>query len=230
MFGVLVLSALPVRASDSLNYTKNYFVTGDAVTAGVGLRGKGAGHNGVATGTINISGIPCTGGSPAVIVPCTQTGAVQADIVAAFLYWETEESAAAKPAAGKGFFDFDSKGNPNPIVGFVRGNPNNPGCSSGMTGRVYRADVLPFLPTDPTKSFRLANGSHTVSLPDSVNGTFTNGASLVIVYRVVVPETPGILPLRAVVIYDGAFTLTKNTAAMTQTIGGFYRPREVHPG
>ena len=98
MFGVLGLFARPALASDSLNYTKNYFVTGDAVTAGVGLRGKGAGHNGVATGTINISGIPCTGGSPAVIAPCTQTGAVQADIVAAFLYWETEESAAVKPA------------------------------------------------------------------------------------------------------------------------------------
>src|ERR1700676_4872226 len=82
MFGVLVLTALPVRASDSLNYTKNYFVTGDAVTAGVGLRGRGAGHTGVATATINISGLPCTGGSPAVIVPCTQTGAVPADIVA----------------------------------------------------------------------------------------------------------------------------------------------------
>jgi len=115
-FGVLVLFAQSGLASDSLNYTKNYFVTGDAVTAGVGLRGQGAGHNGVATGTINIGGIPCTGGSPAVIVPCTTTGAVQADIVAAFLYWETEES-AAKPAAGKGLFDSHQ------IVGFVRGNP-----------------------------------------------------------------------------------------------------------
>src|SRR5258708_3767738 len=163
--GFLALFTQLGQAADALNYTKNYFVTGDAVTAGVGLRGQGAAHNGVATGTINISGIPCTAGSPAVIVPCATTGAVQADIAAAFLYWETEES-AAKPAAGKGLFDS------HPIVGFVRGNPKNPGCSSGSSGRVYRADVLPFLPSDPTKSFRLANGSHTVSLPDSVNGTF----------------------------------------------------------
>src|SRR6516225_4447632 len=51
------------RASDAHQYFKNYFVTGDYVVAGVGLRGTGASSGplaGFATGTINMSGVPCT--------------------------------------------------------------------------------------------------------------------------------------------------------------------------
>ena len=203
ILGFLALFAQLGRAADALNYTKNYFVTGDYVVGGVGLRGKGV--SGFATGTINISGVPAG-----------------ADIVAAFLYWETDESTPA-PSATNGFFDG------NAIVGDVRGNPMNPQCSSsggsigpaGSSGRVYRADVLRYLPVDQTSSVRLVNGNHTVKLPDSGgSGTpFTDGATLVVVYRVLSLGTP----LRAVVIYDGAYTMNRQTAAMTQTMKGFYQ-------
>src|SRR5258708_7773209 len=74
--GLLILSPQLGRAADALSYTKNYFVTGDYVVGGVGLRATGV--NGFATGTIKISGIPAG-----------------ADIVAAFLYWQTVETTPA---------------------------------------------------------------------------------------------------------------------------------------
>jgi hypothetical protein len=221
------------EAADALQFFKNYFVTGDVALAGVGLRSSGV--NGFATGTINMNGVPCTGGSPVAIVPCSTPGSVPADVVAAFLYWEAEENTAT-PLAANGFFDFDRNGNPNPIEGKVLGDPNNPACfSSGGTsgsnnvkGRVYRADVRRLLHVDPTSKVRLANGPHTVTLPESGgngNGNIilTNGATLVVVYRIVVPGNPGIVPLRAVVSYDGAHTLDKSSPPMTQTSGGFYQ-------
>src|SRR3954451_11832877 len=54
---------------DALSFFKNYFITGDYVVAGVGLRG--AGVNGIATGTIKVANVP-----------------PNADVVAAFLYWQ----------------------------------------------------------------------------------------------------------------------------------------------
>src|SRR5438552_10752755 len=68
-------------ASAQLALSNNYFVTGDYVVGGVGLRGLGV--NGIATGTINI---PDQNSVPATGVPAG------ADIVAAYLYWETVES------------------------------------------------------------------------------------------------------------------------------------------
>jgi hypothetical protein len=216
------------QASDALSFWKNYFVTGDYVVAGVGLRGTGV--NGFATGTINLSGVPCTGGIPVAYESCNKPGAVPADVVAAFLYWETEET-SQKPSASNGFFDG------NKIVGKPLGDPNNPACwSSGGTtgaaiaaGRTYRADVLRYLPFDPAgNNVRIANGSHTVKLPDSGgkgNGNIqlTGGATLVVVYRVLVPGKPQFAALRSVVAYDGAYTLSKRSAPMTQTIGGYYQ-------
>jgi hypothetical protein len=214
-------------ASDALSYWKNYFVTGDYTAAGVGLRSTGV--NGLATGTITVTDVPCTGGSPVTYVPCSSPGAVPADIIAAFLYWETEES-TPKPAAFNGVFDG------NKIIGKVLGDPNNPACwSSGGTtgsskgsGRSYRADVLRYLQIDPVNNVRLANGPHTVSLPDSGgngNGNIllTDGATLVLVYRIVVPGQPQFAPLRAIVAYDGSYTVGKRSAPLTQTIGGYYQ-------
>src|SRR5436190_7349577 len=126
---------------------------------------------------------------------------------------------------------FDGKA----ITALVLGNPNNPACwSSGGTngsgngsGRVYRADVLGVLPIDAT-GHRVTNYTHTVQLRDSGlngNGTIflTDGATLVIVYRIQVPGKPHIAPLRSVVLYDGTYTLAKGTPAFTQTVGGFYQ-------
>src|SRR5262249_18376733 len=158
-------------------------------------------------GTINIGGVPSG-----------------ADIVAAFLYWETVERTPL-PSAAKGFFDGKA------IVGDVRGNANNPACcGTGGTagpadakGRVYRACRLRYLAIDSTNNVRLVNGNHTVKLPDAGSAAdavpSTAGASLVVVYRVL----SLLQPLRAVVIYDGAYSLDRRTAAMSQVVGGFYQ-------
>src|SRR5258708_7769465 len=121
------------------------------------------------------------------------------------------------------------------MTGSVRGNCNNAPCwSSGGTGgnnggagRVYGADGRKFLPLD-ANGHRVANGSFTVELADSGksgngNITYSDGASLVVVYKIVVPGFPLFAPLKAVVIYDGAFTLNKFTSAMNQNIGGIYQ-------
>src|SRR5215831_17765344 len=79
-FGFSGLFVQIAQAADALNYFKNYYVTGDVAAAGVGgLRGTGV--NGLATGTINMTGVPCTspvtpGGPPVIYEPCSTLGAV----------------------------------------------------------------------------------------------------------------------------------------------------------
>jgi len=207
---LLALLAPPGKAADALSYTKNYFVTGDYSVTGVGLRGTGV--NGFATGTINVTDVPAG-----------------ADIVAAFLYWQTVETTPA-PSAANGFFDGKA------IVGALRGSATNPACWSsggttgpaGSSGRVYRADVLRYLQVDNVNSVRIANGPHVVKLPDSGaagngNPPYTNGASLVVVYRLLASSAV----LRSVVIYDGAYTLAKHLPPMTQLVGGFYQAADI---
>src|SRR4029077_5760272 len=93
---LLLLLALrqPVEAQNQLTLSNNYFVTGDYVVGGVGLRGLGV--NGFATGKISIpdqNSVPATGVPPG------------ADIVAAFLYWETVEGNQLTLAGRNGFFN-----------------------------------------------------------------------------------------------------------------------------
>src|SRR6188508_2557375 len=64
----------------ALSFFKNYIVTGDYVIGGIGLRGQGV--NGIATGSIQISGVPAG-----------------ADIAAAYLYWQVV-SKDATPDSG----------------------------------------------------------------------------------------------------------------------------------
>src|SRR5215475_3817662 len=64
--------------SNQLALANNYFVTGDYVIGGVGLRGSGV--NGIATGQIQI---------PDPAQPNSTSVPAGADVVAAFLYWET---------------------------------------------------------------------------------------------------------------------------------------------
>ena len=145
----IALFAAPGRA-DSLHYFKNYFVTGDYAVAGVGLYGTGT--KGTATGTINMNGVP-----------------QGADIVAAFLYWQTVEagSATTAPAAING--TFVSNGTNNAIVGDVIGAAPAPACwnPAGTTApattavtRVYRADVLRYLPINSTSNIRVELASY----------------------------------------------------------------------
>ena len=201
--GILTLLPQSMWAADALNFFNNWFVTGDYVVAGVGLRGLGAKNGGLATGTINVTGVP-SNGQP----------------IAAFLYWSTVESSTT-PSGANGSF------NGKAITGNVLGSPNSPcaGNTGAAAGFVYRADVLRFLPVNSNNIFQ-ANGPQTVTLPDSTKTVlYTNGASLVVIYRVVVSGLPLIAPLRAVVIYDGAYTLTSapGSGAMTQNVLGFYQ-------
>ena len=205
---MLALFAPFAWSSDSLNFFNNWFVTGgDYAVAGVGLRGTGAGANGGwATGKINMTGLP-NGAEP----------------IAAFLYWSSVETSST-PSASIGYF------NTNKIQGAVMGNPQspNPACSSSGGGTsgygfVYRADVLRYLPVD-SNNIPQAAGKQTVKLPDSTGTVlYTNGASLIVIYKVIQRGLSFIAPLRAVVIYNGAYTMNKNSAGMTQTVAGFYQ-------
>jgi len=207
---VLGLIGRDAHAADALSFFNNWFVTGDYVVGGVGLRGTGV--NGWALGTINMTAVPGT------------------EPVAAFLYWSTSEPTTT-PAARIGYF------NGYQIQAAVLGNPQSPNlpCYSsggtlglpGTAGQVYRADVLRYLPVD-VNNVRQVNGNHTVKLRDSGgngNGNllYTNGASLVVIYRVVTPGNPAAVPLRAVVIYNGAFSMDKFSPARTQNVAGFYQ-------
>src|SRR6185369_16680898 len=75
---VLMLFAQAAQAQDRLSFFKNYFVTGDVVAAGVGVRSSGV--NGVATANIVINGVPCIlgQGSAATVVSANSAGSCPA--------------------------------------------------------------------------------------------------------------------------------------------------------
>src|ERR1700751_2102483 len=236
----LIALALPLTfgfvqpgLAQNLTLSNNYFVTGDSAVGGVGLRGLGQFNP--ATGTSLASGtirIPDPNTVPAFGVP------QGADILAAYLYWETVESNLTDPSVfATGFF------NGYQITGTVRGNPNAPtscstgGCSGNSQGSktmvVYRADVRPYLPLDANGNIKTPNqltpGSYQVKLPDSgSNGggvPLTLGASLVIVYRVQSP----LVPLTSGVIYDGAAAPSNSNSTFSQALVGFYQASTTAP-
>jgi hypothetical protein len=181
--------------SDGLHFFKNYFVTGGSVTGNVDF-GSQSGGGGFVTGVIPISGVP-----------------QDADIVGAFLYWETIAAGSqSSTVTGAHFHGFDIS-SVTKQIGFRPLTANYAPCwSSGggsnttYTMATYRTDVLRFLPIgdDPTKpgfGKRLANSAdlaaqfpdvsdarnaHTVTLPEAGTGNQvpqTAGASLVVIYR-----------------------------------------------
>jgi hypothetical protein len=193
-------SGQAAAGANSLNFKNNWFLTGDYVVGGVGLRGTGVG--GTATGTINIAGVPAN-----------------ADIIAAYLYWETLGNGANGT--------FNTHGTPvNNIVGTALGTTVSPCWDPQLsTITVYRADVLQYFPRD-VNGRQLVNGSHIVTLPDSGSNTTapsTEGASLVIVWRL-----PG-LAYKAIVLYDGAFTIPGSGDTFNVTMLGMYQTSSVNP-
>ncbi len=95
LLAVFAQSGLAQTSTNPLNFSKNYILSGgDYVVGGVGLRGLGD-ATGFATGTISI---PDLNSVPATGVP---TGA---DIVAAFIYWETVEKSHSAFDGQQGFF------------------------------------------------------------------------------------------------------------------------------
>src|SRR5438094_4386337 len=104
--------------SNALAFFKNYFVAGDYVVGGVGLRGKGV--NGTAVGTIPMSGVPAN-----------------ADIVAAYLYWQSMETSADPVSSVGKFRGFD-------IIGKKIGPDGIAACwgSGGGSGTTSGAATL----------------------------------------------------------------------------------------
>src|SRR6266581_3283545 len=120
--------------TNPLTLFKNYFVTGDYVVGGVGLRGLGD-ATGFATGTISIpdpNSVPATGVPPG------------ADIVAAFLYWETVEKDKSTLAGKNGFF------NGYAITGTILGNLTAPpSWSSGGCSGTSSVNLPSLYPGEP---------------------------------------------------------------------------------
>ena len=228
---VLALSLLVqtgfAQDTPPLKFGNNYFVTGDYVVGGVGLKGLGD-ASGYAKRNINI---PDTTYGPSAGVPDG------ADVVAAFLYWQTVDFNGSRTGQ-KGFF----RG--KPIVGVSLGNPATPvswsngGCAGESGGNktivTYRADVRDYLPIDPITGRTQVGNSQTpvayeVRLADSgSNGNtvpFTLGATLVIIYRVL----DNSVALNSIIIYDGSYAPSNASPTMTQTMQGFYQPTQL-PG
>ena len=194
--------------ADSLRFFKNYFITGDYLVAGTGLDVKGV--NGVATGAIDISGVP-----------------EGVDIVAAFLYWQAVvNDDALGPDAGSASATFRGRPLRSAEGPFAKqlGAGTSPcwsggGATGGGGGKrtyTYRSDVLRHFAIDETSQKFSINGSHPVQIPD-MEGVNALGASLVVVYR------DSTLPLRAIVVYDGAHAMNQATPFMSQQIRGFYQ-------
>ena len=228
IFSLILLAVLvpQLQAQTPLQAFKDYFVTGDYAVGSVGLRGLG-GASGLATGTIRI---------PDNTVGTTGTAQVNggsvpagADIVAAYLYWQTVESSQAPMAGQKGYF------NSFPIVGFPLPSSTGPvswssgGCVGASNGtktlQTYRADVRPYLKLDANGE-AVSDGNpvqYEVKLPDSgSNGggvPLTLGATLVLVYRVLSPSAP----LTSVILYDGVYAPNNSAQTFTQPIAGIYQ-------
>ena len=163
-----------------------------------------------------------------------------ADVVAAYLYWEAI-TVTSNPAQARVKF----RGQEIPIDDVLTvkkaSRPLQDATatcwSSGtpLTMFQFRADVLRFLPlrldvnNEPT-GIRLVNDTdleeqnlplHTVSLPTRSGNQIPEdgGASLVVVYR-----NPGANePLRKIVFYDGIHIQTDLTEETTLTLQGFYQ-------
>ena len=226
------------RQVDDLKFRKSYFVTGDYVVAGIGLRGRG-GQNGVAgmaIANINVADVP-----------------PGADIVAAHLYWQVVGDTPTVGSVGAKFKGklLELPDDPDTVVfdplpyaktlTFAGTAPCfNPGGGTTGTGPftyTYLLDVLRFFdvdttsaPTSPTFGKTIVNGSHEVQFPDSgPNGNIIPmalGASLMIVFRY--PDNPLLYPqkdvLNAIVVVDDGVSLTNaQRTLLNQPLPGFYK-------
>ena len=208
---------------DALPYSTGFLVTGDYVTGTVDLDPRNA-VDGSLTGTIPMSGVPAN-----------------ADIVAAFLYWEMISPQGAPAVATGAKFRGQPIGPPvskarvksisQPLTGSAAA------CYPGtlpLTLTMFRADVLHLLPAQldakgqPTGKLLvnnidlLINGLplHTVTLPEPTvaNPTQSAGATLFVVYRDPTRR------LRKIVVFDGAY-IQPPGATMSQRSSELPSPR-----
>ena len=206
-----------------LNYFKNFFVTGSFATASVDF-GSQSGGGGFVTGTITVD-------QPDELIPN------DADVVAAFLYWQTIiTTGQALPTAGLEFTTSVETFDISDLANEVASRPLDATFSPCWTGggggnttftmKTFRADVRRLLPyaTDPDTGLPIGkalfnNQSFQVKLPDNGTGNQTPqtaGASIVVIYRLPT-ET-----LKSVVLYDGLQLKLNDGAATHQTLRGFY--------
>ena len=217
---------------NALPYSTGYLLTGDYGVGSVDLvskkdedessrkRDQGRSRR---TGRIPMSGVPAN-----------------ADILAAFLYWETIAPSSQTPPDIAEFVQFQGEPIKSVRVKFTRqlltGNTGQcfaSGSRSPLTLTMFRADVLRLLPPQLDKDGAstgklLVNDAdlrrnhlplHTVTLPERGKGNVvpdSAGASLVVVY-----QDPA-QPLRKIVLYDGLHIAPRGEVT-TQTIGGFYQ-------
>ena len=152
-----------------LGLNNNYMVTGDYVVGGWSKT----------TGSITI---PDPGAYAGNVPP--QQVPPGADIVAAFLYWQTVENSGTYQGQNGSF-------NGGAITGTILGNPNAPvswssgGCAGSSQGSktivTYRADVSNLIPLDSNGNV-IQPKSYPVSLPDTGKAgqpPYTLGATLV---------------------------------------------------
>jgi hypothetical protein len=223
---------------DPLQYARGFLITGNYVVGGVDLTPQlNVPVNGLATGTIPMSGVPAN-----------------VDIVGAFLYWEAIYAPGAQPTAGAQFrgvaLDATVAWPTTGVPGLngttwpaaLPGN-NTSTCWGSANGAgsqltMFRADVMRLLPKlfdangDWTGRYLVndsdltvnkdANGQiyspHTVTLPETSgnHAVQSAGATLVVIYR-----NPA-EPLTKVVLYDGAYAQAQGNA-MAQTLRAFYQ-------
>src|SRR5215469_15930348 len=229
LFGFAQIGFAQTPSPLPLSLDNNYMVTGDYVVGGWQKTGPPTTINGtlMSTGSISI---------PDPQAYAQNAGPQQipagADIVAAYLYWQTVENSGVH-SGQNGFFNNGTVVNGSlvnyPISGIPLGNPNAPvswssgGCAGASKGSktivTYRADVSGLIPVNPNNPGP-NTPAYQVSLPDTGKpGTppFAEGATLVIVYRLLVPTAP----LNAVVIYDGSYAPSNALTTTTQPIVGF---------
>jgi hypothetical protein len=126
----VLLVPIAAAAQDKLTFSKSYTVVGDYVAAGIDVSPNSA-QGGFVNGTIAINGVP-----------------KNADIVAAFLYWETVTlSSASAPLAQfrgntlKYAREVSQQVDPSAASCFASGGGTGP-----YTVRMFQADVLHYLP------------------------------------------------------------------------------------
>lgn len=233
----LSLAQLTGRAESTetdLPYARGYLLTGNYVANGIDLteNANPVDQDGFSTGTVHIA--KCN--PPTVVFNCVPA---DADIVAAYMYWEAiVANGDLSQAGGVQFRGEDIL--LNDLAGVKASwadlSGSTSSCwSSGAPLKMvhFRADVLRFLPIrldqdDKPTGKRLVTDEdltdhdlplHSVRMPMRNGNQIPEsaGASLVLVYRD--PNEP----LRKVVIYDGIDIQQSVTDTMTKTIRGFYQ-------
>jgi hypothetical protein len=218
--GAVMLSTQPVVRTFAIDppvtplpFSKGFLVTGGYAVGSVDFT-SGTASGGFVTGTINMSGVPAN-----------------ADIVAAYLYWQTIATDVSQVSYPK-FRD-------QPILVAKESskvlNASAAPCWSGGTSNAtytmygFRADVLRMLPSmsDATGIHVLVNNSDlqangqalsTITLPDSGAGNhipLTPGATLFVVYR------DRVSPLTSISVYDNDLLIQAPGATTTETFTGF---------